>query len=81
MESVSLSVEQNWRDALLNRFAERRGAQREFAREIGCSESHLSLVLKDGRSVSYRLAKKISDATGISVDEIMNPLIPHEAAE
>lgn len=38
--------------------------QARFAAESGCSEPHLSLILKGERGVSMKLAKKFSDATG-----------------
>jgi transcriptional regulator with XRE-family HTH domain len=39
-------------------------SQAQFAREAGCSEGHLSLVLKGKRGLSVPLAKRISQATG-----------------
>jgi len=44
--------------------AREKASQAEFAREVGCSEPHLSLVLKGERGVSLKLAKRISQATG-----------------
>lgn len=41
--------------------------QSKFARDIDCSESHLSLVLAGERGVSLELAKKIEDATAGTV--------------
>lgn len=41
--------------------------QAKFARDVHCSESHLSLVLKGERGVSIELAKRISKATGGAV--------------
>jgi transcriptional regulator with XRE-family HTH domain len=38
-------------------------SQAQFARDVGCSEGHLSLVLKGERGLSVRLAKRISEAT------------------
>lgn len=37
--------------------------QAKFAAESGCSEPHLSLILKGERGVSMKLAKRLSDAT------------------
>jgi DNA-binding transcriptional regulator YdaS (Cro superfamily) len=37
--------------------------QAAFACAVGCSEPHLSLVLKGERGVSWPLAKRISKAT------------------
>lgn len=39
-------------------------SQSKLASESGCSESHLSLILKGERGVSMKLAKRLSDATG-----------------
>jgi hypothetical protein len=59
-------------------FIERRGmTQRKFAAQIGCKESHLSLILKGKRGVSFKLAKHISNATG---GEIPIESLPHEVA-
>ena len=35
----------------------------EFARRVGCSQGHLSLILSGARGVSLNLAKRISDET------------------
>lgn len=49
--------------------------QAEFARAIECSPSHLSLILKGERGVSFGLAKRISAATG---GRVPVELLPHE---
>lgn len=38
------------------------GRQAQLAREVGCSESHLSLLLQGKRWASPALAKKLSQA-------------------
>lgn len=38
--------------------------QAKFSADCGCSEPHLSLILKGERGVSMKLAKRLSDATG-----------------
>ena len=77
-----MTMDSDWRASLLAQFAQKRGAQREFAKKVRCSEPHLSLVLREGRAVSYPLAKRISEQTGFSVDDVMAPPIaPGEAAE
>lgn len=48
--------------------------QAEFARRIQCSESHLSLILSGERGMSFRLAKRVSQETGIPIEDL-----PHEA--
>ena len=44
--------------------------QAQFARDLRCSESHISDILKGKKGVSLDLAIKISAATGVSVAEI-----------
>lgn len=62
-----------WRDRLTAQFRNERGAQKRLADKVGCSESHLSLVLKEKRGLSYELARHISRETGVPVDELMAP--------
>lgn len=50
--------------------------QAEFARQVGCSEPHLSLILKGERGMSLKLAKRISAASGIPIEDL-----PHEASQ
>lgn len=38
-------------------------SQAQFARDVGCSEPHLSLILAGKRGLSVPLAKRISEAT------------------
>jgi DNA-binding transcriptional regulator YdaS (Cro superfamily) len=38
--------------------------QTDFAKEIGCTDGYLSLLLQDRRGVSLKLAQKIETATG-----------------
>ena len=64
--------------AMLAAFIRKRTTQAKFAREVACSESHLSLILKGVRGVSFGLAKRISEATG---GEIPVETLPHKAAE
>ena len=64
--------------AMLAQFIRQRTTQAKFARDVGCSESHLSLVLSGSRGVSFALAKRISKATG---GKIPVSVLPHEAAE
>lgn len=52
--------------------------QAKFARVIGCSESHLSLLLDGKRGASLSLALKISEATGGAVP--LRALLRDEAA-
>jgi transcriptional regulator with XRE-family HTH domain len=59
-------------------------SQAQFAREVACSQSHLSLFLKGKRGVSVPLAKRISEKSGVDLRALVSPevadLIP-EAAE
>jgi DNA-binding transcriptional regulator YdaS (Cro superfamily) len=52
---------------ILAEFIAANGTQSQFARDVDCSESHLSLVLKGDRGVSLKLARRISRATGGAV--------------
>lgn len=58
--------------ALLAAFIRQKMTQAEFARQVRCSDSHLSLVLKGERGMSFGLAKRISEATEIPIG-----LLPH----
>jgi transcriptional regulator with XRE-family HTH domain len=74
MESAAMTESKtDWRTTLLAGFAAERGAQVKFAREVECSESHLSLVLNGKRGLSYALAQRISAKTGIAMDDLMSP--------
>lgn len=57
--------------------------QAKFARDTGCSESHLSLILKGKRGVSFPKARRISEATGgaVPIDVLMTGRASREAAE
>lgn len=83
MESVAMiESKPGWRATLLTELAAERGAQVKFAREVRCSESHLSLVLSGKRGLSYPLAQRIHAKTGIPVEELMSPpLAPDEGAQ
>lgn len=50
--------------------------QADFARKVECSESHLSLILKGERGMSFALAKRISAESGVPLEHL-----PHEATE
>jgi transcriptional regulator with XRE-family HTH domain len=63
----------------LRRFLEK-NSQARLAREVGCSEAHLSLVLSGQRGASLRLALKLSDATGIPIEKLDLERKPNEAA-
>jgi len=72
----------DWRSSLMASFAAERGAQVKFAREVQCSESHLSLVLNGKRGLSYPLAERINAKTGIPISELMAPpLAPGESTQ
>lgn len=47
------------------------GTQKAFADAVGCSESHLSLILAGQRGVSWGLALRIERATGIPAPSLM----------
>jgi plasmid maintenance system antidote protein VapI len=49
----------------LAEWLEREGLKQvEFAQQVGCSESHLSLILSRDRGISWTLAQRLSQATG-----------------
>jgi plasmid maintenance system antidote protein VapI len=56
------------------------GPQRRFAEAIGCSESHLSLIIAGKRMPSMRLSKRIAVETGglVPMDSLVEDT---EAAE
>lgn len=64
--------------ALLAEFIRKRTTQAAFAREVHCSQSHLSLILAGKKGCSFGLAKRISEAT---VGEVPIACLPHEARE
>jgi len=83
MESLVMTESKtDWRSSLMANFAAERGAQVKFAREVQCSESHLSLILNGKRGLSYPLAERIHAKTGIPVKDLMAPpLAPGEASQ
>lgn len=52
---------------MLADFIKGRTTQAEFARQVRCSQAHLSLILKGDRGPSINLAKRIREATGGAV--------------
>lgn len=60
----------------------REGSQAKVAKEVGCSESHLSLVLDGKRWASPRLASRLSGVTGgaVPAKSLVSPKT-YEAAE
>jgi transcriptional regulator with XRE-family HTH domain len=44
--------------------------QAEFARKVQCSDSHLSLILNGERGMSLALAKRISAASGVPIENL-----------
>ena len=66
----------------LKTWIDRNTTQARFARDVGCSESHISDVLKGKKRVSLDLAIKMSEATGraVSVDAIASRMPRREAA-
>jgi transcriptional regulator with XRE-family HTH domain len=59
------------REALADHIARNEASQAQFARDVGCSESHLSLILAGKRGLSVPLAKRISDKANIPVRELV----------
>lgn len=83
MESVSTAEPKpDWRVTLSKQFSADRGAQVKFAREVQCSQTHLSNMLKGKRKPSYPLAQRMHEKTGIPVEELMAPpLSPEEGSK
>lgn len=73
MESVAEMTDVDGRALLAEFLAGKK--QAEFAEKFGCSGSHLSLILKGKRAMSFALAKRVSAETGIPVETL-----PHEKA-
>lgn len=46
-------------------------SQAQFARDVGCSEPHLSLILAGKRGLSVPLAKRMSVASGVPVRDLV----------
>jgi transcriptional regulator with XRE-family HTH domain len=63
---------------LLARYIRENTSQAEFARDVKCSQTHLTLVLQGKRGVSVPLAKRMSAATGGTVP--VNALVSSEIA-
>jgi transcriptional regulator with XRE-family HTH domain len=62
------------RIANLAEFKEKKGLSgREMARQLDISESYLSEILSGQRSLSKKLAKRISEITGIPVLNLLYP--------
>ena len=66
--------------ALLADYISKETTQAALARAVGCSASHLSLILKGERGVSLGLAKRISAATGVPVETLPHEKTPEVAA-
>jgi transcriptional regulator with XRE-family HTH domain len=51
-------------------FIRKTTTQANFARDLGISQSHLSLILAGRRAISFRLAKRIAEATGVELSDL-----------
>jgi plasmid maintenance system antidote protein VapI len=63
----------------LAKFIRERTTQAQFARDVKCSQTHVTLVLQGKRGVSVPLAKRISAATGGTVP--VHALVSSEVRE
>lgn len=70
-------------DFLKNYITRETASQAQLARDVNCSESHLSLVLARKRGLSAPLAKRISTITGVPMRDLRPDLaeVMREAAE
>lgn len=59
------------REALADHIARNEASQAQFARDVGCSESHLSLILAGKRGLSVPLASRISAKAKIPVRDLV----------
>lgn len=66
-------------ERLADYIAREKASQAQFARDVNCSESHLSLVLARKRGLSVPLAKRIGAEAGIPVSELVSPDLVVEA--
>ena len=55
--------------------------QRLFAETIGISQSHLSLILSGRRIPSLKVAKRLADALGVTVDSLLTEIVGKVAGE
>lgn len=58
-------------DRLADFISRETASQAQFARNVRCSEPHLSLILARKRGLSVPLAKRMSDASGIPVRDLV----------
>ena len=60
-----------------------KGSQQKLAEAVGCSQQHISYLLKDADRVSAETAIKIDRATSglVSVSDLRPDLYPREAPE
>jgi transcriptional regulator with XRE-family HTH domain len=48
-----------------------KATQKELAIRVGISQSHLSLILAGKRNPSLRVAKKLADVLGVTIDSLL----------
>lgn len=58
---------------LLQSYISANTSQAQFARDIGCSDSHLSLILSGGRGPSLKLAQRIEELSGVPMGAFAQP--------
>jgi transcriptional regulator with XRE-family HTH domain len=64
---------------ILARYIREQTSQARLAREVECSETHLTLYLQGKRGLSITLARRISKATGGEVP--VSALVPPDVAK
>lgn len=47
------------------------GHYSQIAREVGCTRSHVSRVLRGKHGVSVSMARRIAEAAGVEVEEVV----------
>lgn len=55
----------------LSKWIKKNGSQAQLARDLGCSQATICLILKGERSPSPKLARLISRATGIPLETVL----------
>lgn len=65
----------------LAEFIAANSTQAQFAREVDCSQPHLTLVLQGKRGLSIGLASRISKATDIPLRMLVSPAVAELLSE
>ena len=50
--------------------------QQQIAKDVGISESHVSLVLRGRRGITFAVARRLAERLGLTLDELAAIVIP-----